>query len=250
MLSIENFKFIQADSEDLINAIYKLRYKVYVEEFGFEKKEDHPDGYEKDEYDENSIYFAALDGNDEVIGAVRLVLNSEKGFPIEQAVNTKFIGDKPSPDKIAEISRLAVSRNFRRRKEDSQFGVESYIKKSEEGILPDKGPAPDQQEKRKMPEIVLGLYRILYHASKRMGITHWYMITEEKLFHALKKYGFIFYQISEPIQYHGTRVPYLGIILDIEQRLIKEKPEFLNMLLMGLERKYHPKFSHKDIKII
>jgi hypothetical protein len=56
-----------------------------------------------------------------------------------------------------------VSRNFRRRKEDDQFGVGSYIKKSEEGILPDK---------RKRPEIILGLYQILYHASKRMGITH------------------------------------------------------------------------------
>ncbi|MDL1967693.1 MAG: PEP-CTERM/exosortase system-associated acyltransferase [Deltaproteobacteria bacterium] len=241
MLSIKNFKFIQADSEDLKNAIYQLRYKVYVEEFAFEKKEDHPNGYEKDEYDENSIHFAALDGNDEVVGAVRLVLNSEKGFPIEHAVKTKFIGDKPSLDKITEISRLAVSSNFRRRKEDGQFGVESYIKKSEGGILPDKGPASDQQEKRKRPVIVLGLYKILYHASKRMGITHWYMITEEKLFYTLIKYGFIFYQIGEPVQHHGTRVPYLGIILDIEQRLIKEKPEFLNMLLMGLDRKYHPK---------
>ena len=240
MLSFENFKFIQADSKNLKNTIYQLRYKVYTEEFGFEKKEEHPDGYEKDEYDENSIHFAALNGNDEVIGTVRLVLNSEKGFPIEHAVKTKFIGDKPSQGKIAEISRLAVSRNFRRRKEDGQFGVESYIKKSEGGILPDKRPASDQQQKRKKPVIILGLYQILYHASKRMGITHWYMITEKKLFHALKKYGFIFYQLGEPIQYHGDRTPYLGIIFDIEQRLIKEKPEFIGMLLMGLERKYHP----------
>jgi N-acyl-L-homoserine lactone synthetase len=33
MLSIENFKFIQADSENLKNTIYRLRYQVYVEEF-------------------------------------------------------------------------------------------------------------------------------------------------------------------------------------------------------------------------
>ena len=134
-----------------------------------------------------------------------------------------------------------MSKNFRKRKEDGHFGVESYIKKSEGGILPDKGPATDEQQKRKRPAIVLGLYKILYHASKRMGITHWYMITEEKLFYTLKKYGFMFYQIGEPVNYHGIRVPYLGIILDIEQKLAKEKPEFLNMLLMGLEKEYHPK---------
>jgi N-acyl amino acid synthase of PEP-CTERM/exosortase system len=234
------YKFLQANSEKLKKDIYKLRYNVYAEEFGFEKKEDHPGGYEKDEYDENSIHFAALDEDDEVIGTVRLVLNSEKGFPIEHAVKTKFIGDKPSPDKIAEISRLAVSKYFRRRKEDGQFGVESYIKKSEGGILPDKGHVPDQQQKRKNPVIVLGLYRLLYHASKRIGITHWYMITEKKLFRSLRRYGFIFYQIGEPVQYHGVRVPYLGIILDMEQRLIKNKPDFLIRLLAGLEKEYHP----------
>ncbi|MCG2831639.1 MAG: PEP-CTERM/exosortase system-associated acyltransferase [Desulfobacteraceae bacterium] len=241
MLAIENLKFVQADSEDLKNAIYQLRYNVYAEEFGFEKLEDHPDGYETDEYDEKSIHFAALNEDNSVVGTVRLVLNSEKGFPIEHAVKTEFIGEKPSSDKIAEISRLAVSRNFRKRKEDGHFGVESYIKKSEGGILPDKGPATDEQQKRKRPVIVLGLYQILYHASKRMGITHWYMITEEKLFHALKTYGFMFYQIGEPVNYHGIRTPYLGIILDIEQKLIKEKPELLCMLLIGLEREYHPK---------
>jgi len=182
MLAIENLKFIQADSEDLKKAIYQLRYKVYAEEFGFENLEDHPDGYETDEYDEKSIHFAALNGDNSVVGTVRLVLNSEKGFPIEHAVKTEFIGEKPSPDKIAEISRLAVIKDFRKRKEDGHFGVESYIKKSEGGILPDKGPATDEQQKRKRPIIVLGLYQILYHASKRMGITHWYMITEEKLF--------------------------------------------------------------------
>jgi len=53
----------------------------------------------------------------------------------------------------------------------------------------------------------------------------------------------MFYQIGEPVNYHGIRAPYLGIILDIEQKLVKEKPEFLGMLLMGLEREYHPKIE-------
>lgn len=213
-----SIKFVQADSENLKNNIYKLRYKIYVEEFGFEKSEDHPDGYEKDEYDENSIHFAALDENGKVIGTIRLILNSEKGFPIEHAAEITFIGEKPSPDKIAEISRLAVSKNFQRYNSNCSIKNKLLTKNT----------------------VIFGLYKLMYHESKRRGITHWYIIIEKKLFRQLKRYGFIFHQIGKPVQYHGTRIPYLGIILDIEN-LMKKKPEILKMLLVGLEKKYHPK---------
>jgi len=148
-------------------------------------------------------------------------------------VKTTFVGEKPPPEKIAEISRLTISKDFRKRKEDGHYGVESYLKKSEGGVLPDKGPIPKSQEKRKDPVIVMGLFQIMYHASKRLGITHWYIITEKT----------IFYQIGEPTEYHGLRIPYLGIAHDMEQRLIKENPIFLKIILRGLEKKYHPKFG-------
>ena len=90
--------------------------------------------------------------------------------------------------------------------------------------------------------IVLGLYRMMYHVSKRMGISHWYLITEHKLYYVLKKYGFIFHQIGDPVDYHGMRTPYLGIVEEMETRLHAEKPEVLQLMLMGLEREYHPRF--------
>jgi N-acyl amino acid synthase of PEP-CTERM/exosortase system len=243
MLESGKFKFIQADSEDLKKEIYRLRYKVYVEEFGFEKPEDHPGGLETDEYEPYSTHFAALKGDNDVIGTVRLVHHSEKDFPIEHAVETTFIGEKPPLEKIGEISRLAVSGDFRRRKEDGRYGVESYLTKSEGGVLPDKGPVPEEFKKRKNPVIVMGLYQILYQATKRQELSHWYMITEEKIFRSLKKFGFLFQQIGEPVEYHGIRIPYLGIINDIEQKLIRENPILLRMVLRGLEREYRPRFG-------
>ena len=146
MFSIGKFNFVQVDSEKLKKAIYRLRYKVYVEEFGFEKAEDHPDGYETDVYDPHSIHFAALDENQEVIGTVRMILNSEKGFPIDHAAKISFIGEKPAPDKIAEVSRLAISKNFRRRLEDGFCGVQSYLTKSTEEILPENTPLAKEHQ--------------------------------------------------------------------------------------------------------
>jgi len=239
------FKFGIVDKKDVLNDTFKMRYEVYVEEFGFENKDDHPDGLETDRYEKESIHFACLNETDSVVGTLRLVLDSDKGFPIEHAVKTIFI-KKTDRNKIGEISRLTVSKDLRRRKEDGIYGVESYIKKREGGVLPDDGSIPTEMEGRKNPVIVLGLYQAMYHESRRRGITHWYMITEEKVFHALKKYGFLFHKIGKPIWYHGWRIPYLGNVEEIERELIKTNPEMLKIMLAGLEKEYHPPFFKEN----
>jgi len=241
-IKYEKFRFGQVNDPDVLKDTFRMRYEVYVEEFGFEDKNDHPGGMETDDYEDESIHFVCLNENDSVVGTIRLVLNSEKGFPIEQATKIKFIGEKPDNRKIGKISRLTVSKNLRRRKEDGIHGVESYLKKKEGGILPDDGSIPDELKGRKNPILVLGLYQVMYHESKRRGITHWYMITEEKVFFALKKYGFLFHQIGEPVWYHGHRIPYLGIVEEVERDLIKNNPDMLKAMLAGLEKKYHPIF--------
>jgi N-acyl amino acid synthase of PEP-CTERM/exosortase system len=235
-------KFIVAESEELKNAIYRLRYQVYVEEYGFEKAEDHPGGLETDDYETQSIHMAALDEAEEVVGTVRLVLHSEKGFPIEHATKINFLGEKPPPQKIAEISRLAVARTYRQRKENGVHGVESYLTRSEGGVLPDSGAVPAKNDNRVSPAIVLGLFRLTYHVSKRLGFTHWYLITEKKVWYALKKYGLVFHRIGEPVEYHGTRIPYLGIIEEIEEQMLRTNLEFsTKVFLKGLEEEYYPK---------
>jgi N-acyl amino acid synthase of PEP-CTERM/exosortase system len=234
------FRFVVADSPELKQAIYRLRYQVYVEECGFEKPEDHPGGLETDPYEPHSLHLAALDEADHVVGTLRLVLHSERGFPIEHAAKIGFVGERPPPERITELSRLAVSRTYRRRREDGLYGVESYLTESEGGRLPDSGPPPLGWERRKRPMIVLGLYRLMYHMSKRMGLTHWYLITEKKIWFALKRYGFLFHQIGDPVEYHGLRIPYLGIVDENERHFAANYSELLEIMLAGLEDKYHP----------
>ncbi len=241
-LTYGKFRFGVVDDDDVKKDTFRMRYEVYAEEFGFERKEDHPGGLETDAYEDDSIHFACLNDTDSVVGTIRLVLDSDKGFPIEHAVKTTFIGEMPERKKIAEISRLTVSRDLRRRKEDGMYGVESYLKEKEGGILPDDGSIPEEMLGRKNPIIVLGLYQAMYQESRRRGLTHWYMITEKKLFFALKKYGFLFHQIGEPVQYHGERIPYLGIIEEVEKDLIKNNPDMLKIMLAGLEPQYYPPY--------
>ncbi len=240
------FTFGRVEDEQILTDTFRMRHEVYVQEFGFERAEDHPSGLETDDYENESVHFACLNENGSVVGTIRLVLDSPKGFPIDHAVETIFIGEKPDPSKIGEISRLTVAKDLRRRKEDGMYGVESYLKIREGGVLPDDGTIPDEMKGRKNPIIVLGLYQAMYHESKRRGITHWYMITEEKLYFALKKFGFLFHQIGEPVWYHGQRIPYLGIVEEIERELMKTSPEMLEIMLTGLEREYHPPFFKEN----
>ena len=236
------FRFVKATSDELKEKIYRLRYKTYVEEFGFLKAEDNPGGLETDIYEPHSIHFAALDQEDEVVGTIRLVLDSENGFPIEPATGLKV--DERSPrEKSAEISRLTVSKKMRKRKEDETYGVRTYLEKSKGGVLPNNGSAKKVLRRRRLPAIILGLCQVMYHESKRLQLTHWYMITEKIIFYTLSKFGFIFKPIGEPVEYHGLRIPYSAEIDWIEKGLIRENPVFMKMLLKGLEPQFHPKFG-------
>jgi len=242
--NMKRFNFIEVKSESLKKEIYKLRYDVYVSEFGFEKKESHPLGQEKDIYDSHSVELAAIEQinaeTQKVIGTIRLILHSEYGFPIENAVPLDFTKKKIQVDKIAEISRLAISKDYRRYQGDGLYGVKSYLKQPV-GDLPLHRKNPLNETKvRIQPHLIWGLFKEMYQVSKKLGITHWYMITEKKLWYALKRFDFIFRQIGEPVDYHGMRIPYLGVIEEIEQNLIKKHMDFYQDFLVGLDRRYWP----------
>jgi N-acyl amino acid synthase of PEP-CTERM/exosortase system len=240
---MKRIKFVEVDSEFLKKEIFKLRYDVYVSEFGFEKKENHPSGQEKDIYDLHSVELAAIEqtdaGTQKVIGTIRLILHSEHGFPIENVTPINFTDKKPPINRIAEISRLAVRRDYRRRQGDGLYGVKSYVNASEGEIL-SNSDIPQNVKVRIQPYLILGLFKEMYQVSKKLGITHWYMITEKKLWYALKRFDMIFRQIGEPVNYHGLRIPYLGIVEEIEQNLLTKHKNFYQDFLVGLDKQYWP----------
>ncbi len=239
MFSMDRFQFLEATSEDLIKETFRLRYEIYGKEFGFENVEEFPDGLETDEYEPYSMYFIAKDGDD-VVGTVRLVFHSDKGFPIEHAAPIDFPGYPPPPDKTAEVSRLAVSRNYRRRRGDGRYGLESYLTVSEGGLLPDSGPVPDEFLKRKRPVIVQGLYKAVYMESKIRALTHLYFIVEEKLFNSLRKFGFDIKQVGDAVEYHGRRIPCVGLLSEMDQYMKHNVPEMYEYIYKDLDRQYHP----------
>ncbi len=210
-------------ADPIINEVYRLRYKVYCEEWGFENPEDHPGGLETDEYDPYSVHLGAFSQeNGQLIGTIRLIMNSEHGFPIEKYCSFSSDISLPDRNKVAEISRLAVSKEFRKRAVDRLLyndGQEAQVPREEYREI---------EEKRKQEfHIIMGLYICMYMESKKIGLTHWYAVMAKGLRILLKRMNIQFSPIGPEVEYHGLRVPYLGVIDDIITNVSSSRGEFM-----------------------
>ncbi len=213
-------------------AICKLRYQVYVNEWGFERPEDHPGGLEQDEYDRHSIHFSACPKHsDDVIGAARIILGSERPLPIERHFDIKQFPPGVKREQTAEISRLAVSKEFRCRAiERAVFATEQAPANRVQGMLENH-----REFRRKFEhQLLRGLYVSLYRESKLRGVTHWFTVMAKGLYVILKRWGISFEQIGPARDYHGTRAPYLISIQSIERSLQINNPALYHETQNGL----------------
>ena len=216
------FRFERVDGVEALHQTFALRYQVYCLECGFLSPDDYPDEKEVDEFDHNALHFAAHHNSGELAGAVRLARATPGGeFPFHR--HCKLFADVtlPPQGKAAEISRLVVRQEFRRRLNDNKFGF------SESGDNPEIHVIGPQQKRRNStrPEIVLGLYRAMYQESKRQGITHWYAAMEKSLARLLLRYNFAFVAIGPEVDYYGPVTPYLASLADLEEKVSRCNPD-------------------------
>ncbi|KAF0182314.1 MAG: putative long-chain N-acyl amino acid synthase [Nitrospirae bacterium] len=224
-----------------LHRIYELRYQVYVNEWHYERSADHPGGIEKDVYDQHSLHFMAFSDN-VLIGTVRIIKNSQIGFPHERhcVITSDLSG--VDRDKMGEISRLAVSKDFRRRSYDKDL--------FEGGNPPEDMFLSDNDVRRKRHEIIIGLFKAMYRESKAIGLTHWIVVTARALQILLRRLGIHFEQIGPDVDYHGTRTPYLICIANVERHLAETNCELLQEFIEGLPDSLKPHCLPSSKKIL
>ena len=227
MKNVDLFTYRVVDGREgftsALSDINRLRFQVYVNEWGFERPEDHPGGVEQDDYDQHSIHFCACSKHsDDVVGTARIILGSECPLPIEQHFNINQLPPCVQREQTAEISRLAISKKFRCRAiERAIFGTE---KGPSNHIHPTMGNIRDFRRKCEH-QLVRGLYISLYRESKLRGLNHWFTVMAKGLYVILKRWGISFEQIGPARDYHGLRAPYLINIKDIERSLQRNNPD-------------------------
>lgn len=237
-MQVSGFNFNVAEGQggdpELFEALFRLRYQVYVNEWGFEKPEDHPDGLETDCYDQHSRHFYVYAGSEtEIVGTARIIMSSDLPLPIHEHFSFYESFEKIPDESVVEISRLAISKDFRRRAIDkvifnmdkTSMEVTDQVQKSLDEVA---------VERRKCEhELIRGIYLSIYRECVRIGITHCYAVMARGLCVILSRWGICFQQIGPEKEYHGVRAPYVLSIKAFEESLAKKNPELLRLAREG-----------------
>jgi N-acyl amino acid synthase of PEP-CTERM/exosortase system len=205
-----------------MHVAFALRFSVYCRECRFLPEEKYPDGLERDAFDSVSTHFGAFNRAQELVGYVRLVPPDAGGrLPWEARFKSLLAGTSlPVPDSAAEISRLMVRADYRRRRGDTLSGV----------ARPEVHLLRLRNRRTASPQILLALYREMYRYSLRQGLRYWYAAMERPLARSLKGLDFAFRQVGHEADYFGPVAPYLADLRDLESHLVRSRPELLAWL--------------------
>jgi N-acyl-L-homoserine lactone synthetase len=194
-----------AEEED---EMYRLRYRVYCEEFKYLNASDFPEKKEKDIYDPYSVHFVIKDtsnSHDKVIGTVRIIRNSEIGLPIEKHFKLDIDKNRIPRENLVEVSRFIVEKKYR---------IDNFM---------------------------LDLVRELYHYARRFNVEYVYSVMDERLYLPLIKMGYPFVKIGDTKEYQGTTTPFLLKISKMGENINRTNPLMYSYLIEGLEDRFKPK---------
>lgn len=209
------FELIPATTPELKRQVYILRYQVYALETGFERVEDCKSAldsqgelvhWEEDEYDPRSEHYLVLHRRTGIYAATtRMILPDPRDigapFPIELHCQLdRRITEPEARLSIGEISRFAVSKHFKRR-----LGEAGSIA----GVAEDVEVYLQQDERRVLPHLSLGLLAAVVRIAHARRISHMYAVMEPALYRLLGRFGVVFETIGPTTDYHGMRTPCL-----------------------------------------
>lgn len=201
------FQVVIADTPELKAAVYRIRYEVYCEELGFERAEDFPDRLEQDCFDDHSHHCLLRHrSTGAYAGCVRLVIPSptdpQVQLPFEAPCAGSLHQELVSPifnqrSLIGELSRLAIPEIFRRRSGENRTSL---------GNLETLELEPGLQ--RHFPFIPLGLYLACSAIGVMAGLNGVFAMMEPRLARHLRRFGIVFQQMGDVVDYHGPRAAY------------------------------------------
>lgn len=202
------FRVSPALDQRSVDEVYFIRHDVYARELKYEPVR--ADQRETDRYDQHAVHSIvrthALGEAPRPVGCTRLVLADpqvpDQLLPFEvicrDTLDRSIIDPAKLPrQQIAEVSRLAVMGEFRRRKGEYQRAVTL----SEQ----DSGGSPAAR----FPNIPCALYFSAVALAQRHGVEYLFTLTEPRLARHFARLGVEVQAIGGAVEHRGVRVPSL-----------------------------------------
>lgn len=208
---------VPADSAELRDEAFRLRYQVYCLERGFENAADYPDGRERDGDDPRSLHSLVLDKwSGSAVGTVRLILPRGPGdeLPVLRLAGASGhrIAHLPR-ESTGEISRFAVAKASRRQLDE---GWRRHLERI---------AAPCHGARTGLPLLTFALLQAVVMMSTAGGITHIVAMMEPALLRLLGRMGIAFHPIGGPVRHHGLRQPGWAVMAHLGERVRQCHPE-------------------------
>lgn len=198
------FEIAPALSEPLKNDVYFVRHDVYARELGFEPVR--ADQRETDSYDAHSVHclLRTIEDPTRLVGCARLVFTDPNDpsalLPFEKTCKDSLFRNVIDPSalprgRVAEVSRLAVMADFRRRRGEEQREV----------AIDDRDFGDKEQPR--FPYIPVSLYIAAVVLAQRHQIEYIFTLTEPRLAEHFAKLGVKIVPIGDAVEHRGMRVP-------------------------------------------
>ena len=179
---------------------------------------------ETDVYDDYSRHFVARRlETDEIAACVRVIFPSPAGLNVSARyqIDPVLPYEDARADNVGEISRMAISQAYRRRQGESD---RIHGLAGSEGLPQGVG----RPERRHQPELVFGMYRMVYLACTSSGIDYCMAAMDNQFSRLLRTIGLPFVPVG-PLndQVEPPRRPYIIGARALEQGLARRNDALL-----------------------
>jgi len=222
----EYFNLSMVASPEQMEDVYRIRYRVYCEEFGYEPADAFPLKQEMDEFDERSSHCLVTHKSSGMpAGCARLVhVNEQTLMPMEEfcssSLDRKIIESfNGKRETLCEFSRLAVDGAFRRRAGEhaTRFGEITSLDCT-------------KRELRTFSVIAVSTILAAFAMSDLIGRPNCFAMMEPFLPRLLKRSGIIVHPAGEEMDYHGIRAPYYFETHETVGGMAEEMREFYQVI--------------------
>ncbi|MGH8317820.1 MAG: PEP-CTERM/exosortase system-associated acyltransferase [Steroidobacteraceae bacterium] len=219
------FLGIPANTPQLRDECFRIRYQVYCVERQFEQQDHNPGGMENDIYDDRSVHALMLHRASGVaVGTIRLVLH-ESGSRLGSLPFHAVCREPQAHDReflpltaTAEVSRLAISKARSLEVCHAFAGSEDGLGEDGPGYLALHVP------------VALGLLKMAVEMAASRSIQYFCAVMERSLLKMLRVYGIHLTSLGPLVPYHGLRQPCYGHIRTMMAALKATRPDVWRLM--------------------
>lgn len=226
------FTVVRADTDELKDKAYALRYDVFCRENGFIDPARYPDERERDEFDERAVHHLLIHKESgKVAGTVRVLLPDERrpltSFELQKLCDHPLLQIENRALGIAEISRLCMARDYRRRPRDGHV-LPSYYE--QEWGDAEKPNSATRFFRRRIPYAPLGLMMAAYETVLGAGLLDVVSSVEPGQFRTMKRIGLSYRVLGPRLNHQGSQQPFIYNLKTTLDTVAAENPECWELL--------------------